>query len=656
MNLILAATYACLSVYGSGFPAPAPDAGDTDARLEYREASSPKWIEAHPAWFDRRPVSDSSGNEVGGQEYRGSICGLAPNTRYEVRLTPAGAKESASASESTWADPDLGQVRGTVIKLEREYLKPVAVSDNKKALLVIKQGGTPDNWRIYEAHESGTVIDGAATSADFGIVINAPYVMLRGVTIRNVAEHGIVLGPNDEANDADLHDIIISGNDVSRWGVLSGKPEYAGYGRNADSAVYSFSSRLRRVTVQRNKFHEPNFGSNSWVSATERRLHPQGPHAITFNRNPVQDHEMGFASSRERAATVVKRSSDSARVKEGSTPGNHVIRYNEIWAGSEAEMLSGIGKKFNDLMGSLASNGSNTGFLIRDTDIHGNSFNSNWDDMIEGDGAYRNVRIWGNYFNDFFVAVSCQGVLGGPLYVWGNVFDASRANLHRERGGTIFKFDENNIRGRFSSLGGRVYVYNNASLDPTDIGGPMAKNRYAIWKFLSDGNRPDIDWARNLRAFNNIMYVDTRTGAKKGGGMALDLQNEKADLQYLNRVDYNLVSILGKKSVRAEGTRGHLGEEAVQSHGLNNTAVGGPKFNADYDGLTRPAFPTTAKVLLKGRYRLKPDGRGARAGLPIPGFTPATHVDLGPQQSAAADLEYGVMAYLAAAPETRKDK
>lgn len=656
MNLILAATYACLSVYGTGFQPPTPDTGDNDARLEYREADGKAWTEAHPAWFDRRPASDGNGNELGGQEYRGSVCGLKPNTRYEVRLTPAGRTESASASESTWPDPDLGQIQGTVIKLEREYTKPVPVGE-KKALLVISQGGTPDNWRIYEAHELGTVIDGASSGADFGIVINASYVMLRGVTIRNVAQHGIVLGPNDNENRADIHNVILSGNDVFHWGVLSAKPEYKGFGRNADSAVFSFSSRLRRITIQRNKFHEPNFGANSWVSPADIKLHPQGPQTITFNRNPGQDVEMGFSSKRERPQAVMRKASDGPGIKEGSTPGNHVIRYNEMWASSEAEMLSGVGKKFNDIMGSLNSNGSNTGFLIRDTDVYGNSFNSNWDDMIEGDGAYRNVRIWGNYFNDFFVGVSFQGVLGGPVYVWGNVFDGSRANLSRERGGTLFKFDENNDRGKFSSLGGRVYVYNNASLDPADGGGQPGRGRFAVWKFLSDGNREGIDSARNLRVFNNIMYVDAHPSGHGGRGASLDLHNDKADMQNLNRVDYNLVSVIRRESVRPEGTRGYAGDEAFQAHGTTQAKEDSGPFNARYDALTRPAFPTAAKLLLKGRYRLKSDSPGYRTGVALAGFTPASNVDIGPQQAGAADPEYGVLAYLPApAPQPEPKK
>lgn len=658
MNLLLAATYACLSVYGSGLPPPAPGPGDDDGRLEYREAGKPQWIDAHPAWFDRRPQADGGGNEVGGQEYRGSICGLRPNTRYEVRLTPRGVSESASAAETTWPDPDLNQIRGTVIKLDREYLKPVGVSAKKKALLVIDQGGTPDNWRIYEGHEQGTVIDGAASGADFGVVINAPYVMLRGVTIRNVAEHGIVLGPNDEANLADIHDVILSGNDISRWGSLSERPEYKGYGRNADSAIYSFSARLRRITVQRNKLHEPNHSANSWLSPAGVRLHPQGPQAITFNRSPEQDHRLGFRSTRERAAAVMKRGSDLGGVKEGSSPGNHVIRYNEAWASSEAEMLSGVGKKFNDIMGALASNSSNTGFLYRDTDIYGNSFNSNWDDLIEGDGAYRNVRIWGNYFNDFFIGVSFQGVLGGPAYLWGNVFDSSRANLLRERGGAVFKVSENNDRGKYDSLGGRVYVYNNASLDPAEGATQSSKGRYGVWKFLSDGKRARLDWVRNFRVLNNILYVDARSDFGEGGS-SLDLGNDSADLQVLNRADYNLASALPAKSVNPSGTKGYSGEDVFQSHGLSKSSDAGPVLNAAYDGFARPVFPGSSRVLLKGRYRLKPGSQGYQAGIPIPGFTPASKVDLGPQQGDAADLEYGVLAYLPAsspAPEGKKDK
>jgi hypothetical protein len=132
-----------------------------------------------------------------------------------------------------------------------------------------------------------------------------------------------------------------------------------------------------RVTVQRNKMHDPRYSANSWSDG-----HPAGPQGITFSY----------------------------------CGGNHVLRWNEITGGS---------KHLNDGMGG-EDNFSTTGFPNRDSDIYGNSIQNTWDDAIESEGGNANVRIWGNYLNNTATGVATTATAIGPVYIFRNVFNRNK--------------------------------------------------------------------------------------------------------------------------------------------------------------------------------------------------------------------------------------
>jgi len=93
-----------------------------------------------------------------------------------------------------------------------------------------------------------------------------------------------------------------------------------------------------------------------------------------------------------------------------------------------------------------------------DSDLYGNSIQDTADDAIEAEGANRNVRIWGNYFNNSGTGVATTATSVGPVYIWRNVMNRSRNfelnTLDNDQRLYMFK------SGQDSSYGnGRRYVF-----------------------------------------------------------------------------------------------------------------------------------------------------------------------------------------------------
>src|SRR6185436_4367629 len=190
-----------------------------------------------------------------------------------------------------------------------------------------------------------------------------------------------------------------------------------------DSAVRAVckSEELVRVTVQRNRMHDPRYSANSWTDG-----HPAGPQAITFSY----------------------------------CGGNHVFRWNEIYSTGA--------NRFNDGMGG-EDNFTTTGFPNADSDIYGNRITQTWDDGIEAEGGNRNVRIWGNYLDRTATGIATTVTSKGPVYIFRNVWSRNQfyqnVSTDADERQPLFK------SGSDSSLGdGRRYLFHNTMLQATQAG------------------------------------------------------------------------------------------------------------------------------------------------------------------------------------------
>ncbi|HUU28482.1 MAG TPA: right-handed parallel beta-helix repeat-containing protein [archaeon] len=366
------ATFECLGIY---YKVDNDSLGE--CRVRYRKSGTSQWKEGLPLWFDKR---DS--------EYRGSLVGLAPGTEYEIGLDCAGKEVVFEA-----------RTRSDKFPVGKKTLLKGGVTDE---IIHITGSGSPEAWHLV-APEPGarTVIDPEKTT-DYNIIIEASYVIIRGLELRNARTDAILIKEG-------VHDVVVEDCHITLWGRGDRELAYLGY---EDSGIAAENGAARLV-IQRNLIDNPSGWTNDWDTG-----HPSGPQGITL----------------------------------WNTGGGNIIRYNEIQSTEDHGFNDGIGG---------GSNYSFQGSPNRDSDIYGNIIANVWDDAIESEGANMNVRIWGNYIHHTFTHIATAVTSKGPLYIFRNVFGLSRRTHQDPLGGPMIKTGE-----REPFAGGRRYVFHNTALQP----------------------------------------------------------------------------------------------------------------------------------------------------------------------------------------------
>jgi hypothetical protein len=423
----------------------------------FRKVGDSAWRQGLDMWYD--PANG---------ECRGSLVLLNPGTQYEIQFGLPGETASSGLVATTWSEQ---------FPIAQTITLPAGT---RTTPLNITQGGSASGYVLYQADPtSGTTIDVQNASTN-DVVISAPYVILRGFTLKGAQADAISL-----VNGA--HDLVIEQNDISGWGRYRTTGSWD-YGVDYDAGVRCESVlSLERVVVQRNKIHDPRYGANSWDSA-----HPAGPQGMSFN----------FCG------------------------GNNVIRYNEVTS-------SDYRHYYNDGIGG-SDNFSTAGFPNYDSDIYGNIVQGAMDDGLEIEGGDKNVRIWGNYVTQTASGISSTLDSVGPLYVFRNVYDQSRklylVATDSDDRGPFFK------DGTDTSVGnGRRYVFHNTSLQAPNPNGSLPlgagaglegtgtnpltntvsrNNIYWIWKSWWDS----VD--QNAAGFGNDVDYDLYNGTINAGAGA----------------------------------------------------------------------------------------------------------------------------------------
>lgn len=409
-----------------------PKGGDSTliCSVTYRAQGQSTWKQGLDLWFDYR-----------NKEYRGSLVHLQPNTTYDIKLVLSNKLDSAMLTGTTWSE-DF-PISDTV------YLPSFS-----NQTYVLPKGGTSSGYVLYTfAPNDSAVIDVANTKAHcVEIPANTDYVIIRGLKLRGAINHGIRIYDN-------CNDVVIEKCDISNWGST----DQSGWGRDYESAVYSYASGVERVIIQCNKMHDPRTDANSWAEkrfwANDTTYHPVGAQAVSM-----------FDSK-----------------------GNHVIRYNEVFSDENHH--------FNDIFGG-GSNYSFKGFPNRDSDIYGNKISHCWDDGIESEGANMNVRIWDNYIDHTYVKIAIAATSKGPIYIWRNIAASSRKD------GTKNTSDDYG-RGPFIKCGGKTinnvwygegktYVFHNTILQPK----PPKGQTYSLG--CSHGVSTSGGTLYNMESRNNI--------------------------------------------------------------------------------------------------------------------------------------------------------
>ena len=405
--------------------------GSDDCRVRYRALGEKQWRVGFDLWYDART-----------QECRGSIVHLEPGTRYEAQLGTGEDRYERTVRFATW--PEKPTVARTI--------RVAAGSET----LRIDEGGGSDGFVLYDG--GGATLD-ARNEHAHNIVISASRVIVRNFVLRGAREDAIRITSN-------VSDVVIEDNDIAEWG----RAKEDGSAMDLDSGIRALCLSCpdaERITIQRNRIHDPRHGANSWSKA-----HPEGPQAITFS----------FCG------------------------GNHVIRDNVIHAGE--------GRKFNDAIGG-EDNFSLAGFPNADSDIYRNRITGAWDDGIEAEGGNRNVRIWGNQIEDTAIGIATTATSVGPIYIFRNVYGRSRfygdRDPDKDSRGPFFK------AGSSKGLGdGRRYLFHNTMKQPRGEG---ARNGLGGGSGIS-GTGSDQP-VNNTWSINNIYQVwrsDIRAKSQIGRG------------------------------------------------------------------------------------------------------------------------------------------
>jgi hypothetical protein len=446
---------------------PKSNPGAAGCSVQYKKSSDSAWKPGLSMWYDAR-----------NSECRGSLVMLDPGQSYDVQMG-TGSTYAVQTSAQTWSEQF--PIARTVTLPAGTVTQPLAIT----------QGGVAGGYVLYQANPAGTTID-VQNAYPNNVTISAPYVILRGVTLKGGQINGVELKQG-------AHDVVIEGNDISNWGRFSNTSGtawngFAGWdiGVDMDAGIRASCTdlSLERVVIQRNKIHDPRYGANSWDWG-----HPSGPQGITFS----------FCG------------------------GNNVFRYNEITSSDYKHF-------FNDGIGG-EDNFTQAGFPNYDSDIYGNIIRGAMDDGLEIEGGDKNVRVWGNYLDQTGTGIATTVAAWGPVYIFRNVYDRSRMKY-------ITAPDLNDDRGPFfksgtqdSTIGnGRRYVFHNTSLQAAGAsfglgaGGGLQgtsqpltntvsrNNIFNIWK----SNWPSMDQGSsgNGNDFNNDLYngsMNAGTGAEASG-------------------------------------------------------------------------------------------------------------------------------------------
>ena len=232
------ATFESLGVYWT----PPANPGPAGCTVQYKKISESAWKDGLAMWYDAR-----------NRECRSSLVRLTPGTSYDVRFAMPGQPPIAALRANTWHE--------TFPIAKTVHLPPGTMTQT----LAITQGGSASGYMLY------TVEPGAQTTIDVGnkaahnITISAPFVIVRGLTLRGATQDAIRL-----LNGA--RDVVIEANDISQWGskraTLSNGLE-VGVDYQAGIRCESVAS-LERVVIHATASTVPASALTAGRSATRR--------------------------------------------------------------------------------------------------------------------------------------------------------------------------------------------------------------------------------------------------------------------------------------------------------------------------------------------------------------------------------------------------
>lgn len=212
-------------------------------RVHYRAEGAAEWREGYPLVYDQRE-----------RQYRGSLVGLKPDTRYDIRLEAGGERAEFQARTLSEEFP-----------VAKTTHLPGAGTDKT---LFIREGGAEKGWHLVAPAPGAKFVSDVFNLSDYNVVVESDYVIIRGLELRNAAVHGILIRRG-------VQHVVVEDCHITGWGRLGGARVWGVLG-GTDSAVYA-ENDAGHLVIQRNLIEYPRSGSNDWETG-----HPSGPQGISL--------------------------------------------------------------------------------------------------------------------------------------------------------------------------------------------------------------------------------------------------------------------------------------------------------------------------------------------------------------------------------------
>jgi len=492
-------TFESLGLYYDRPPAP------EGCRVRYRPAGSSPWKDGYPLVYDPRE-----------KQYRGSLVQLKSDTLYDIHLQ---------------AGPDAVDFQArTLSEVFPVGRTTFLTAENADKTVTIRDAGSEQAWHLVTPAAGTKFASDVFNLSDNNIVVEAEYVILRGLELKGAAVHSVLIKRG-------IQHVVVEDCHITGWGRIGGARMW-GVTSDMDSGVYA-ENDAGHLVIQRNLIEYPRGGANDWESG-----HPGGPQGISL------------IDSR----------------------GGNVIRYNTIRSSEDHGFNDGIGG---------ATNFSFKGSPNRDSDIYGNAISNCWDDCIESEGANMNVRIWSNYIHHSFVDVASASTSMGPLYIFRNVFGVSRVSHQDSSGGTMLKTGMNyiEINGERVSTGlGYRFVFHNTALQPNgaldvfsghELHNAVTRNNIFYARgatYPKDSGTPRNDFKNDL------------TGGYLGGGFVVSMFLPSEAMEWYLAPTVKKIQ-WGKVPFTFNGRNTTITDPLVQvKNPAIDTGVPLPGFNDDFTG------------------------------------------------------------------------
>ncbi len=230
-------TFECLGLYYNA----GKDLGDV--HVAYRKRGDEAWRDGLDLTYDQLD-----------RQYRGSLVGLEPGTRFDVRLTSPAGKIDLS-----------GQTRSEVFSIGETTYLPSGELDQP---IRVDKSGTADAWHLVTSKPGDKTTIDVFNLHEHCIEVTVDYVIIRGLELRNAGEHAVRIGKG-------VRNVIVEDCHITLWGRVGGARVW-GVFHGSDSAVFA-DRGAGGLIVQRNLIENPRSGANDWESG-----HPDGPQAVTL--------------------------------------------------------------------------------------------------------------------------------------------------------------------------------------------------------------------------------------------------------------------------------------------------------------------------------------------------------------------------------------